>query len=142
MRPCLCNVVLFAVLQATASLHCREGQYVSSNDTVSSLLWLLMCYLRKRPLPGQARPPALQVRDLLAHTAAWAFSQTENALYVTCYEPFSARSTNCSLCGCLGWVARMMAWLRCSHGCGSSAQKPSQKQLPGHWFVVYLLAED
>uniref|UniRef100_A0A383V810 Uncharacterized protein n=1 Tax=Tetradesmus obliquus TaxID=3088 RepID=A0A383V810_TETOB len=47
-------------LKATASLHCREGQYVSSNDTVSSLLWLLMCYLRKRPLPGQARPPALQ----------------------------------------------------------------------------------
>ncbi|KAF6262996.1 hypothetical protein COO60DRAFT_1672641 [Scenedesmus sp. NREL 46B-D3] len=47
-------------LKATASLYCQEGQYISSNDAVSSLVWLLMCYLRKRPLPGQARPPALQ----------------------------------------------------------------------------------
>jgi hypothetical protein len=34
--------------------------YISTNDAVSSLVWLLMCYLRKRPLPGQPRPPHLR----------------------------------------------------------------------------------
>jgi hypothetical protein len=53
------------VLQELAGQHCRPSHdgstvaYISTNDAVSSLVWVLMSYLRKRPLPGQPRPPHL-----------------------------------------------------------------------------------
>jgi hypothetical protein len=72
-------------------MHCQEGQYVSSNDAVSSLVWLLMCYLRKRPLPGQARPAALQVCTRLSCTSLLGF-QTQNVGSVACA---------CACCSCL-----------------------------------------
>jgi hypothetical protein len=36
------------------------GVLLSTNDVASSLVWVLMASLRRRPLPGQRRPPDMQ----------------------------------------------------------------------------------
>ncbi|KAF8062026.1 hypothetical protein HT031_004286 [Scenedesmus sp. PABB004] len=66
--------------QATASALCGEGQWVSTNDALTALVWVLCCALRGRPLPGQPRPPgrlrescvgiALDLRTAAAPTPA------------------------------------------------------------------------
>lgn len=51
--------VIVIFLQAMAGALCNPDlhEYVSTNDAIASLFWLLMCTLRKKPLPGQSRGP-------------------------------------------------------------------------------------